>query len=103
MAAAVEDRLEAMLARLKLSAVRERLDKDDARRGFILDGFPRTVAQAAALDGLMKGRDPLIAAAAQCAGDLFVLASRVVTRPRRSARLSADVARNDAVQAKRKD
>ena len=43
-----------------IEIVRERLDKKDAAKGFILDGFPRTVAQAQALDGLMNGRDPLI-------------------------------------------
>ena len=43
-----------------IGIVRERLDRADARRGFVLDGFPRTVAQAEALDGIMTGRDPLI-------------------------------------------
>jgi adenylate kinase len=43
-----------------IGIVRERLDRDDARRGFVLDGFPRTVVQAAALDGMMDGRGPLI-------------------------------------------
>src|SRR4030095_1198290 len=40
--------------------VRDRLDQRDAAGGLILDGFPRTVAQAEALDRLMDGRDPLI-------------------------------------------
>ena len=40
--------------------VRERLSKRDADRGFILDGFPRTVSQARALDGLLHGRGSLI-------------------------------------------
>ena len=43
-----------------IALVRERLERPDTRPGFVLDGFPRTVAQAGALDALMVGRDPLV-------------------------------------------
>jgi len=38
-----------------IGVARERLAKDDAANGFILDGFPRTVAQARSLDELLDG------------------------------------------------
>ena len=38
---------------LTVALIRERLGEADARRGFVLDGFPRTEAQATALDGLL--------------------------------------------------
>jgi adenylate kinase len=45
-----------------IGIVRERLMKPDAMSGFVLDGFPRTVAQAQALDTIMteRGKGPLI-------------------------------------------
>ncbi len=38
-----------------IGIVRERLGKDDCSNGFLLDGFPRTVAQAEALDDTLQG------------------------------------------------
>jgi len=37
-----------------LGMVEERLKKDDCKKGFILDGFPRNTAQAKALDDMLK-------------------------------------------------
>ncbi|MEW8968117.1 MULTISPECIES: adenylate kinase [Exiguobacterium] len=37
-----------------IGIVRERLSQDDTKNGFLLDGFPRTVAQAEALESLLK-------------------------------------------------
>ena len=56
----VMDRGELVGDDVMIGIVRERLERDDAISGFVLDGFPRTVAQAAALDDIMTGRDPLI-------------------------------------------
>lgn len=45
-----------------IAIVRERLMRPDAQRGFVLDGFPRTVAQAEALDCIVAERNngPLV-------------------------------------------
>ena len=59
-AKAVMDRGELVGDDVMIGIVRERLERDDAMGGFVLDGFPRTVAQASALDGIMTNRDPLI-------------------------------------------
>ena len=45
-----------------IAIVRDRLARSDTRPGFVLDGFPRTVGQAAALDRLMdeRAQGPLV-------------------------------------------
>ena len=59
-AKAVMDRGELVSDDIMIGIVEERLNRDDTRSGFVLDGFPRTVPQAVALDGIMATRDPLI-------------------------------------------
>jgi adenylate kinase len=61
-----------------IGIVEERLARDDARHGFVLDGFPRTVEQAAALDRMMDGRGPLVVLDVVVPEDVLVrrLASR---------------------------
>ena len=44
---------------LMISIVAERLEQSDTANGFVLDGFPRTIPQAAALDGLLIDRGGL--------------------------------------------
>ncbi len=57
---AVMDRGELVGDELITGIVRERLGRPDAAPGFVLDGFPRTVPQAEALDGFVDGLDPLV-------------------------------------------
>jgi len=45
---------------LMIGIVRERLMRPDAAAGFVLDGFPRTAAQANALDEITAARGPVI-------------------------------------------
>jgi adenylate kinase len=59
-AKAIMDRGELVHDEVMIGIVRERLERPDVVPGFVLDGFPRTVAQASALDVIMTGRDPLI-------------------------------------------
>jgi adenylate kinase len=61
-----------------IGIVHERLSQADAAHGFVLDGFPRTVDQATALDGMVKGRGPLVVLDVVVPED--VLVKRLATR-----------------------
>ena len=59
-AAAVMDAGQLVGDEVVIGIVRHRLRRPDAATGFVLDGFPRTVPQAEALDGILDGRSPLV-------------------------------------------
>ena len=61
-----------------IAIARERLSRDDAKKGFLLDGFPRTVVQATALDAMIDGRGPLVVVDISVPED--VLVRRLATR-----------------------
>jgi adenylate kinase len=60
--------------------ISDRLDQPDAARGFILDGFPRTVPQAEALDELLKKKHMKLDAVIELRVNESALLQRVETR-----------------------
>src|ERR1700730_1759588 len=60
--------------------ISDRLDQPDAKKGFILDGFPRTVPQAEALDELLKKKHMRLDAVIELRVNESALLQRVETR-----------------------
>lgn len=65
---------------LMIKLVEQRLGQPDAAKGFILDGFPRTRAQAEALDGLLAERGARLDAVLEIAVDDDALVDRISGR-----------------------
>src|SRR5258708_1907842 len=63
-----------------IGIISDRLDQPDAAKGFILDGFPRTVPQAAALDELLKKKHMKLDAVIELRVNESALLSRVEAR-----------------------
>ena len=63
-----------------IGIISDRLDQPDMKRGFILDGFPRTVPQAAALDELLKRKHIKLDAVVELRVNESALLQRVETR-----------------------
>lgn len=60
--------------------VADRIVEPDARRGFVLDGFPRTIAQAEALDAMLAGKGLALDAVIEFVVDEARLVDRIVKR-----------------------
>lgn len=60
--------------------VRSRLAEDDARAGFLLDGYPRTLAQVTELDGMLDGLGHGLDAVVVLSVDTEELVARLVKR-----------------------
>ena len=65
--------------------VSERLDSEDAKKGFVLDGFPRTIAQAEALDQMLNDKGMKLDAVVEITADAETLTQRIINRARESA------------------
>jgi adenylate kinase len=74
-----------------IGIVQERLAREDARQGFVLDGFPRTIVQASALDRMVDGRGPLVVLD-------IVVPEEVLVRRLASRRICNDCGANAAVE-----
>ena len=63
-----------------LGMIRERLQENDAQNGFILDGFPRNLSQAASLDELLADIDKPVQAGLLIDVDMDILMKRLTGR-----------------------
>ncbi|BCJ91191.1 hypothetical protein IZ6_19260 [Terrihabitans soli] len=79
-AKAIMDRGELVPDEVVVGIIKDRIEKTDAKNGFILDGFPRTVGQAEALDKMLKEKGLKLDAVVEIKVDEGILLSRIEKR-----------------------
>jgi adenylate kinase len=78
-----------------IGIIRDRIAESDASRGFILDGFPRTLAQAEALETLLAGQTLKLDAVIELKVDQEALVGRIVRRAEEAKAAGQPVRKDD--------
>lgn len=78
-----------------IGIVADRIEEPDAKMGFILDGFPRTLAQAEALDAMLAGKGLKLDKVLELRVDQTKLVDRIVRRAEEARAAGQPVRKDD--------
>jgi adenylate kinase len=101
-AKAVMDAGQLVSDEIVIGIVSDRIDEPDARNGFVLDGFPRTVAQAEALDKMLADKKLKLDAVIEFKVDAEKLVDRIVRRAEDAKAAGQPVRKDDNPEVFRK-
>ena len=82
-----------------IGIIAERISEKDCARGFILDGFPRTLPQASALDQLLKSKGLKLNGVIELKVDDSILTSRIEKRAQETIAAGGTVRADDNAEA----
>ncbi len=82
-----------------IGIIADRIEQPDCAKGFILDGFPRTLKQADALGALLDSKGKSLDAVIEIKVDDTILVSRIETRARETLAAGGTVRADDNAEA----